>query len=176
MRTEVELLDGDEIGFQEYFVRLHHDVEVRSVRFDGVDRAEPAPGVIDTIDRAEVVVIAPSNPVVSIAPILAVPGVEAAVRSRRDRCVAISPIIAGEALKGPAVRLLRELGEEASVVGVARRYRHLCRALVFDEADCDRRAEVRAEGLEPVVTETIMRDPATARALALTTLEAGRSP
>ena len=175
VRTRVELQDGEEIGFQEYFVRLHHDVAVRAVRFEGADRAAPAPGVLDTIERAEVIVIAPSNPVVSIAPILAVPGVEDAVRARRDRCVAISPIIAGEALKGPAVRLMRELGEEASVVGVARRYRDLCRSLVFDEADRERAGEVSDEGPEPVITATIMRDPATARALALTTLEAGRA-
>ena len=175
IETRVELHDGTEIGFQEYFVRLRHDVAIRGVRFAGVAGASPAPGVLEAVDQAEILVIAPSNPVVSIGPILAVPGVDEAARARRERNVAISPIIAGEALKGPADRMLRELDEEASVVGVARRYQHVARSLVIDVADSDRRAEVEAAGMRAVVTPTIMSDPTIAEDLARATLHAGRS-
>jgi LPPG:FO 2-phospho-L-lactate transferase len=176
IETRVELLDGTEIGFQEYFVRLGHDVSIRAVRFAGAEASSPAPGVLEAMDRAEILVIAPSNPVVSIGPILAVPGVEEAVRNRRERNVAISPIVAGRALKGPADRMLRELGEEASVVGVARRYQSLARSLVIDDADADRESDVEAAGMRAVVTPAIMADVEIAKALALVTIEAGRSP
>ncbi len=106
-----------EIGFQEYFVQRHHDVSVRAVRFAGAARARPGPGVLEALAAAERVIIAPSNPIVSIDPVLAVPGVRDAVTARRDDVVAVSPIVAGAALKGPADRLLRELGHESSVVG-----------------------------------------------------------
>ena len=97
------------------------------------------------------------------------------MRARRERNVAISPIIAGKALKGPANRMMRELGEEASVVGVARRYQQLAASLVIDVADADRRADVEAAGMRAVVTPTIMSDPQIARQLALATIDAGRS-
>lgn len=160
LRTMVTLADdGEEIGFQEYFVKLHHDVAVSSVRFDGAASASPAPGVIDAIASASTVVIAPSNPIVSIDPVLAVPGVREAVARRRDDVVAVSPIIAGAALKGPADRLLAELGHEASVVGVAKLYAPIAATLVIDEADADLRGEVEAEGVRCVVTATVMSSP-----------------
>jgi LPPG:FO 2-phospho-L-lactate transferase len=112
------------------------------------------------------VIIAPSNPLVSIEPVLAVPGVRAAVEARRADAVAISPIIAGAAVKGPADRLLRELGHESSVVGVARLYAPLVATLVIDEADADHRESVVSEGVRCVVAPTIMRGPHEARALA----------
>jgi LPPG:FO 2-phospho-L-lactate transferase len=112
------------------------------------------------------VVIAPSNPIVSIDPVLAVPGVRDAVVARRDDCVAVSPIVAGAALKGPADRLLRELGHEASVVGIARLYAPLAATLVIDEAYAALRTEVEACGVRCVVVPTIMRGPAEAAALA----------
>ncbi len=105
--------EPDEVAFQDYFVRLGHDVAVRVVRFEGADAAAPAPGVLDAIASAERIVCCPSNPVVSIGPILAIPGIREALEARRDSVVAVSPIIAGAALRGPADRLLRELGEEA---------------------------------------------------------------
>ena len=111
---------GTEVAFQDYFVRLAHDVPVRRVRFDGAPDARPAPGVMEAVADADQIVVCPSNPIVSIGPVLAVPGVEDALRARRDDVVAVSPIVAGAALKGPADRLMRELGTEASVVGVAR--------------------------------------------------------
>ena len=157
--TMVTLADGDEVGFQEYFVRLRHDVPVSSVRFDGAEASSPGPGVLEAITGADVVVVAPSNPIVSIGPLLAVPGIADAVRARRDHTVAVSPIIAGAALKGPADRLMRELGHEASVVGVARIYHDIASCLIIDSADADLAGAVEAEGMVCVVTDTVMSSP-----------------
>jgi len=167
VRTRVTLPDENdvEVSFQQYFVQRRHSVRVSSIRFDGAANAVPAPGVLETIKAADAVVIAPSNPAVSIAPVLAVPGVRDAVEKRRQHTVAISPIVAGSALKGPAARLLRELGHDASVVGVARVYRSLASVLVIDEADRELSGAVEAEGLRCVVTDTIMRGPREAAAL-----------
>jgi LPPG:FO 2-phospho-L-lactate transferase len=166
LRTWVTLAEGDdEISFQEYFVGRQHSVPVRAVRFEGAEQARPAPGVLDAIAEAEQVVIAPSNPIVSIGPVLAVPGVRDAVVARRDHVVAVSPIVAGAALKGPADRLLVELGHESSVVGVARLYAELAATLVVDTADADLADAVEAEGMSCVVAPTIMSSPAAAAAL-----------
>ncbi|MCU1454505.1 MAG: fbiA [Acidimicrobiales bacterium] len=166
LRTMVTVPGEGELSFQEYFVQRHHDVAVSAVRFAGADQARPAPGVLDAIVGADVVVVAPSNPIVSIDPVLAVPGVREAVVAARERTVAVSPIVAGAALKGPADRLLRELGHEASVVGVARLYAPIAATLVIDEADADLADAVEAEGLRCVVAPTVMRDPDAAAALA----------
>jgi LPPG:FO 2-phospho-L-lactate transferase len=171
LRTMITLAEtGEEVGFQDYFVARRHVVPVKGVRFAGAPDARPAPGVLDAITGAATVVVAPSNPIVSIGPVLAVPGVQEAVEARRDTVVAISPLVAGRALKGPADRLLRELGHEDSVVGVARLYAPFTGTLVIDQADADRADEVRAEGLRCVVTDTIMRDPAAAAALSAVAL------
>ena len=166
LRTMVTVEDEGEIGFQEYFVRRHHDVAVTAVRFEGAVTAAPAPGVLEALRDASRVVLAPSNPIVSIDPVLAVPGVRDAVVARRADVVAVSPIVAGAALKGPADRLLRELGHEATVVGVARLYAPLAATLVIDEADADLAGAVEAEGVRCVVAPTIMRDVDAAAALA----------
>ncbi len=121
--------------------------------------------MLAAIAAAERVVIAPSNPIVSIGPVLAVPGVRDAVVARRDDVVAVSPIVAGAALKGPADHMLVELGHESSVVGVARLYAELAGTLVVDTADADLAAAVEAEGVRCVVAPTIMSDPAAAAAL-----------
>jgi len=173
VRTRIELASGDEVEFQEYFVKLRHAVAVRSVRFDGAAVAAPAPGVIDALRDAALVVVAPSNPVVSVGPILSVPGIAAALVARRDRVVAISPIVAGAALKGPADRLLSELGGEASVVGVARVLRDVAGTLVIDEADRELAPEVEAAGMRCVVTTTVMRTAEISRGLALDVLRVG---
>ena len=165
---------GSEIGFQEYFVRRRHAVAVSAVRIDGEGTARPAPGVLDALAEAEVVVIAPSNPIVSIAPVLAVAGMRDAVVARRRNVVAVSPIVAGAALKGPAARLLQELGHEPSVVGVARYYAGLAGTLVIDGADAALAPAVEAEGLRCVVTSTIMSQPGVAATLADMVLSAGR--
>ncbi len=137
VETRVAVAGEGEVGFQEYFVGRQHGVPVDGVRFDGLDRAAPAPGVLEAITGGGDVVIAPSNPVVSIGPILAVAGVRDAVADRRDHVVAVSPIIAGAALKGPADRMLAELGHESSVVGVARMYADVAGTLVIDSADSE---------------------------------------
>ena len=172
VETRVEVDDEGEIGFQEYFVRLRHSVIARSVRFAGAAAASPAPGVLESLEAADRVVIAPSNPVVSIAPILAVPGIEEMVAARREDTVAVSPIIAGAALKGPADRLMAELGHEPSVVGVARMWAPVAATLVVDEADAALAPAVEEEGVRCVVAPTIMRGRAEAIALAQVVLGA----
>ncbi len=172
VRTVLTTAAGRTLSFQEYFVREQHGVEIRSVRVDGAERARPAPGVIESIGSASVVVVAPSNPVVAIDPVLAVPGVRAAVLARRDRVVAVSPIVGGAALKGPADRLLRELGHEASVVGVARWIAPLAATLVVDHADAALAEQVEAAGVRCVVTDTVMSRAGVGAAVARTCLSA----
>lgn len=175
LRTMITLAEGpdagQEISFQEYFVARRHGVTVSAVRFEGAARATAAPGVLEAIGGAERLVIAPSNPLVSIAPVLAVTGVAEAVAARRQHNVAVSPIIAGSALKGPADRLLAELGHEASVVGVARMWAPYAATLVIDEADANLADAVAAAGMTPVVTPTIMSEPGVAASLAQAVLE-----
>jgi LPPG:FO 2-phospho-L-lactate transferase len=168
----VQLVDGPEVGFQEYFVQLRHEVPVAGVRFEGADRSRPGPGVLDALEHASTIVVCPSNPIVSIGPLLAVPGLQDVLVRRRDRTVGVSPIVAGAALKGPADRLLEELGHQSSVVGVARLYAPWLGTLVIDEADADLSGAVEAEGVRCVVAPTIMADTARAAALATTVLGA----
>ena len=137
-------------------MRLRHEVAVSRVRFEGDATARPAAGVLDAIGRADTIVVCPSNPVVSIGPLLAVPGLRDALTARRLGVVAVSPIVAGAALKGPADRLLAELGTEPSVVGVARLYAPWVGTLVVDEADAAHRRAIEAEGLRCVVAPTVM--------------------
>jgi LPPG:FO 2-phospho-L-lactate transferase len=172
VRTMVTVEGEGEIGFQDYFVGRQHSVAVTSVRFEGARDAQAAPGVLEAIDDADVVVIAPSNPIVSIGPLLAVPAVRDAVIGRRARNVAVSPIVAGAALKGPADRMMRELGHEPSVVGVAELYADLAAVLVIDEADAALAADVRSAGMECLVVPTVMSSPSVAAALARATVEA----
>lgn len=172
LETRVTVEGEGEIGFQEYFVGRQHNVTVTDVRFAGADAARPGPGVLASIAAADAVLICPSNPIVSIGPPLAVPGVRDAICARRDVSVAVSPIVAGAALKGPADRMLRELGHDASVVGVARLYRDLAATLVIDEADAALAAAVQDAGMRCVVAPTIMRDAEAAAALARVALQA----
>lgn len=174
LRTRLTTDDGRDLSFQEYFVREQHGVAVTEVRFVGADTAAPAPGVLDALRDAECVVVAPSNPVVSIGPLLAVPGVADALVAARERTVAVSPIVGGAALKGPADRLLRELGHEASVVGIARWYAPFASSLVIDEVDADLAPLVEAEGLRCIVAPSVMVDLDAATALAEVCLGAVR--
>jgi len=162
-----------EIGFQDYFVGRHHDVPVRQIRLAGIESASAGPEVLDHIEKADRIVICPSNPIVSIGPVLATGGIGAAVADRRDVTVAVSPIIAGKALKGPADRMLAELGHEPSVVGVARMWAHFAAALVIDELDAGRVDEVEAAGIRPIVAPTVMSGPDEASALASVVLNVG---
>jgi LPPG:FO 2-phospho-L-lactate transferase len=161
-----------EVGFQEYFVGFRHNVAVKRIRFAGADTAQPAPGVLAAIADADVVVICPSNPVVSIGPVMAVPGIADAVKGRRGDAVAVSPIIAGRALKGPADRMLNELGHEASAVGVARLWAPLAATLVVDEQDAGLAAGVEAEGMRCVIAPSVMSGPREAAHLARAVLGA----
>jgi LPPG:FO 2-phospho-L-lactate transferase len=171
-RTLVTLAaSGEEIAFQDYFVRLRHDVAVSGVRFDATD-ATATPAVLASVDEASTVVIAPSNPLVSIGPIRALPGIDERLAARRDAVVAVSPIVGGAALKGPADRMLTELGFEPTVVGVARLYAPIAGTLVIDPVDAPLAAEVEREGLRCLVTESVMSTPERAAALAQACLDA----
>jgi LPPG:FO 2-phospho-L-lactate transferase len=171
--THVTRADTDvEIGFQEYFVGEQHGVPVSSIRFDGIEHAAASPETLLAIERADVVVIAPSNPLVSIAPILDVPGIRAALQGMTAPCIAISPIVGGAALKGPAARMLEELGHEASATGVARLWREFTDVLVIDDQDAFRSEEISALGVVPYVTNTIMSDPQRSAALSRAVLSA----
>jgi LPPG:FO 2-phospho-L-lactate transferase len=171
-RVVIEAVSGEkDVGFQEYFVGHRHDIPVRRITLRGREEAEAAPGVLKAIADADGIVICPSNPIVSIGPILATGGIGEAVAARRDRAVAVSPIIAGRALKGPADRMMAELGHDPSVVGVARIWAPYAATLVIDSADVDRAWEVEAAGMHAVVTATVMSDPSISAALARTVLE-----
>ena len=172
LRTKVTVDGEGEIEFQEYFVRRQHRAEVSAVRFEGAEAARPAPGVLEALESAATIVIAPSNPIVSIDPLLAVAGVRDVLVERRSQVVAVSPIVGGAAIKGPAAELMAGLGHEPSVVGVARLYRDLAATLVIDEVDRPRAEEVRQTGMEPIVTETIMSSSQVRAALARTVIDA----
>lgn len=165
--------DG-EVPFQDYMVRLRTDLEVRRIAFAGVESARPAPGVLEALRDSEAVILAPSNPFVSIGPILAVPGLRAALESTRARRIAISPIIAGNVVKGPAAKMMLSLGHEVSVVGIAAVYRGLIDVMVIDDQDRDLAPRVRALGMECVVTDTMMTSDARKAELARDVLAAIR--
>ena len=173
VRTRVKLTDGW-VDFQDYFVGLRHSVPVEDLDFVGVRDASLLAAAAGALAQADAIVIAPSNPLVSIGPILALRGLTDLLTARRHTVVAVSPIVAGTALKGPADRMLVELGHEASVVGVARLYSSICGTLVIDERDAKLSGAVEAEGMRCVITDTIMKTPSVAAALARVTLEAVR--
>jgi LPPG:FO 2-phospho-L-lactate transferase len=173
-RTMVSLAGGGEVEFQEYFVRLRHGVPIDGVRFDH-DGASLTAEARAALTQAETVVIAPSNPIVSVGPVRALAGVDDLLASRRGSVVAVSPIVGGAALKGPADRMLAELGHPSSVVGVARLYRAVAAALVIDPVDAHLAADVEAEGMRAVVAPSVMSSIEVAEALARATLAAGRT-
>lgn len=170
VRTRIQTDDGW-LGFQEYFVRDKTLVEVRGVEYEGVSSAVPAPGVLEAIETADLVVVCPSNPVTSIGPILAVPGIVDALRRTRAPVVAVSPIIGGRAISGPAAALMRVRGLEVSPLGVARAYAPWLSALVLDGEDRVSVGDVVKLGVSPVVTETLMTDRKREIALACSVLE-----
>jgi LPPG:FO 2-phospho-L-lactate transferase len=151
----IVLTDDGPLEFQEYFVRHRQEPEVRGVRLDGIEDARPTPAVLAAIGDADLLVIGPSNPIVSIGPILALEGVREAILAVPRR-VGLSPIIGGRALKGPAARMLASLGHEPSAVGVARIYADLLTHWVIDATDAELAPRVRESGVEPVVLDTIM--------------------
>ena len=174
--TKVDIIEDGQtskVSFQEYFVQRRHGVPVTGVQFVGASTAQPI--FLDLLDSSEAIIIAPSNPIVSLGPIRALSGVDQALGTNRDRVVAISPIVAGSALKGPADRMLTELGHEASVVGVARIYAPVCSTLVIDQQDEALQNAVEREGMKCVITDTIMRTPEITQELARKVLQAARS-
>jgi len=162
--------DDGWLGFQDYFVRRRQQDTVREVRFDGA--GVPAPGVIEAITGASVVLVAPSNPIVSVGPILALDGVRSALSRTPAPVVAISPIVGGEALKGPAAAMLASLGYEVSPVGVARIYADFLDTMVLDERDAALASRVEAAGPRAVVAQTIMRDLGSKELLARVSIQA----
>jgi LPPG:FO 2-phospho-L-lactate transferase len=173
VRTLVETDEGV-LAFQDYFVRRRAEPKVAGIRFAGIERARQADAVRALFGSGtlDAVVICPSNPYLSIAPILAVDGMRALLERRRVPAIAVSPIVAGRALKGPAAKIMVELGTEASSMEIARYYRGLIDALVIDEADRALAARMSALGIEPIVTQTIMTEPRDRVALARSVVDA----
>jgi LPPG:FO 2-phospho-L-lactate transferase len=169
--TIVELDDGRRLHFEEYLARDGAPDQVRAVDLTAARRAGLAPGVGEALRSARVVLICPSNPVVSIGPILAVPGVRQSVAASGAPVVAVSPIVAGAPVKGPADRLLRGIGIEVSARGVASLYRGLAHGFVLDERDADQEPDVTALGMRCAVVDTIMRDRRASTALARAALQ-----
>jgi len=174
VRTQVRTDEGW-LDFQTYFVGRHQAPEVRELRYDGLDAAQATPEVLDALAKADAIIVAPSNPFLSVAPILGVPGLRPAIDAARSRGVpiaAISGIIGGRALKGPADRILASLGHEATALGVARIYAPWVDLFVLDAVDEALAPAIRALGPDVLVTDTIMGDDAARARLAATVLEA----
>ncbi|HYW89823.1 MAG TPA: 2-phospho-L-lactate transferase [Chloroflexota bacterium] len=160
VETWVQLADDDQwVHFQEYFVHRRTDVAIRGVRFDGINNASPAPGLLHALGEADLIVVCPSNPFVSIAPILAVPGVRDAVLAARKHALVagVSPIIGGATIKGPAARMLNELDFEPSALGVARQYAGLLDVFLIDPQDGHLAQGIRDLGMQPLIGDALMR-------------------
>jgi LPPG:FO 2-phospho-L-lactate transferase len=171
LRTWLETPNGS-FPFQQWFVSRAHRDPVDRVRYEGAADARPAPGVLEALHDADLILIAPSNPFVSIGPILAVERIRSALERRRTPCVAVSPLIAGRAVKGPAAAMLQRLQGGVSAAHVAKCYPGLIDALLIDEADAADADGVAALGVRPIVAPTLMRDTAARRRLAETALDA----
>ncbi len=171
VRTRILGPDGW-LGFQEYFVREKAQVEVREVDYEGAVSAVPAPGVLDAIAAADAVLICPSNPVTSIGPILAVPGLSHALETTSATVLAVSPIVGGQAVSGPAGRLMAARGLEVSALGVAAAYAPWLDTLLVDTVDAALAPSLEARGVRPIVTDAFMRDREGEIALARRVLEA----
>ena len=163
IRTVVETDEGD-LAFQEYFVHRRCEPRVKGFRFDGINKAESAPGAREAIQSADAIVICPSNPWVSIAPILAVPGLKSAIEAKK--VAAVSPIIGGQAVKGPAAKMYSELGIEPSALAVAKHYQTLVTHFVMDKIDSQFEAQIRSLNMQTLITNTLMKTPDDRRQLA----------
>ena len=170
VRTMVDTDEG-ELAFQNYFVQRGYEPKVKGFRFAGLDRAKPAPGVLEAINAAQLIVICPSNPWVSVAPILALGEVRAALAGQS--IVAVSPIIGGKAVKGPAAKMFAELGIEPSALAVARYYGSLLSGFVLDQQDAGQASQVRELGIMPLASAALMRDRADRARLAKEVLKFG---
>ena len=152
----IAITDAGDLAFQEYFVHRGCQPRILDIRFDGADVAQASPAFAHALKQADAIIYCPSNPLVSIGPILGVPGVRHAIERFVGPRIAVSPIVGGQALKGPAAKMMEELNEEVSCVGVARRYMGLCDALVIDDIDQGYVTGVESCGMRAVVTGTIM--------------------
>ena len=170
-------LDTDigQLDFQTYFVKNHSKPTVRGVEFVGADEAAPAPGVLEAVTQADAVVVAPSNPIISVGPILAVPGIRDALRATSAPVVAVSPIVGGKAIKGPAAAMMTSLGHGASATAVAGLYEDFLNVFVLDDVDAGSRAEVEELGMRTVVCPTMMMGIAEKEALARAVMEGATS-
>jgi LPPG:FO 2-phospho-L-lactate transferase len=169
--TSVYTMDEGELPFQEYFVHRQCSPRVTGFRYNNVESAHPAPGVLEALNEADLVVICPSNPWVSVGPILAVPGIRAALENQR--VAAVSPIIGGQAVKGPAAKMYAELGIEPSALSVARHYGSLLAGFVLDEVDRELEGTIIALGIQPLIVNTLMKTPAERQRLAQQVLAFG---
>ena len=174
VRTWVET-DQGRFDFQTYFVKRQSRDQVNGVEFVGAETAKPAPDVVEEIRAAKAVIVAPSNPIISIGPILAVAGIREALRKTKAAVAAVSPIVAGQALKGPAARMMEGLGMEASAPGVAELYRGFADFFVLDQQDRALSGRVEALGMKPVITNTVMASALIKKELAQATLRAMES-
>jgi LPPG:FO 2-phospho-L-lactate transferase len=159
------------LAFQEYFVKLRQEPEVLEADFSAAAACRPAPGVVEAIRAASGVIVAPSNPILSIGPILAVSGIRETLCETAAPAAAISPIVGGRALKGPADRILASLGFEPSATSVAELYRDFLDVFVLDRADTNLLGEIKAKGIRAVATETVMTSPGVKQRLARTVLQ-----
>jgi LPPG:FO 2-phospho-L-lactate transferase len=165
LRTIV-LTPAGELDFQTYFVARRHEDDVLGVRLDGAPGAQPAPGVLGAIRRADVVAIAPSNPYLSVDPILAVDGVRDALAARSGPVVAVSPIVGGRAVRGPADRIMRRLAGEATPAALGRHYRGVVTHMLVDDVDREHLPSVEALGISPGAAPTLMADAGARASLA----------
>lgn len=145
-----------ELPMQTWFVKHRCEPAVSEIRFDGAEQAKPAPEFARALRECDVLVFCPSNPFVSVAPILAVPGVRKAIENFRGLRIAVSPIVGGQAIKGPAAKMMSEMGIESSCVGVATQYKDLCDIFVLDDIDADRAGDIETLGMRAAVTNTMM--------------------
>lgn len=171
VRTRVCTSSG-ELEFQTYFVKRRARDTVAGVRFEGADNATPAPGVLEAIADAEAIVVCPSNPFISVGPILAIPGIREALHQKRERIAAISPIVGGRALKGPAAHMMKSMKMRSAAAAVAQLYADFAGIFVLDNVDCKQAEEVESLGIRPVVTNTIMSGVRERKALARAVTEA----
>jgi len=165
------LTDEGPLHFQEYLVKRRAQIAVRGIRFENIESALPAPGVAEAIHAAEAIIICPSNPLISIGPILAVPGLRALLQETKARVAAISPVVGGASLKGPTDRMLAELGMEVSAAQVARLYADILDVYIIDHRDGAAQEEIERLGVKVCVTETVMSGPAEKLALAQAVLK-----
>ncbi len=159
------------IHFQHYLVKERARPMVKGITFEGIETASPAPGVVEALEEADGVVLCPSNPLISIGPILAVEGIRETLRGRRDSVVAISPIVGGQSLKGPSDRMLEQLGYEVSALEVAKLYQDIAGAFVIDSADEEKRPSIETLNIKVVVTNTVMKTLEDKTRLALETIK-----